>query len=115
SLAGVSMSPVFSADGRRVATADGSRTMLWDAETGTLLATLNGHQDRVVSAAFNSDGSRLMTASVDKTARVWRISNAWPYHDPAAATLVQRNFFELDVWIANRWRDVWRSFAGGGY
>ncbi|NIP93191.1 MAG: hypothetical protein GWO24_06940, partial [Akkermansiaceae bacterium] len=29
------------------------------------------HQDRVRSASFSPDGSRVLTASVDHTARVW--------------------------------------------
>jgi WD40 repeat protein len=33
--------------------------------------TLSGHTGGVWSAAYNSDGSRIVTASYDKTARVW--------------------------------------------
>ena len=36
-----------------------------------MLATLSGHGDRVITAAFSADGSRIVTASADKTARVW--------------------------------------------
>jgi WD40 repeat protein len=32
---------------------------------------LQGHQERVNSAAFSPDGTRIVTASFDKTARVW--------------------------------------------
>ena len=32
---------------------------------------LTGHQDRVISASFSPDGQRIVTASSDKTARVW--------------------------------------------
>ena len=35
------------------------------------IAVLKGHEDRVVSAAFSPDGTRVVTASGDKTARVW--------------------------------------------
>ena len=38
---------------------------------GTLLAILAGHTDRIVSAMFSSDGSRIVTASADHTARIW--------------------------------------------
>jgi WD40 repeat protein len=32
---------------------------------------LAGHEDSVLSAAFSPDGSRIVTASADKTARIW--------------------------------------------
>ena len=35
------------------------------------LAVLSGHGDRVYSAAFSPDGTRIVTASYDKTARIW--------------------------------------------
>ncbi|HEY5048551.1 MAG TPA: TIR domain-containing protein, partial [Rhizomicrobium sp.] len=35
------------------------------------LAVLRGHNHQVLSAAFSPDGSRIVTASRDKTARIW--------------------------------------------
>ncbi|MGB7100089.1 MAG: WD40 repeat domain-containing protein, partial [Xanthobacteraceae bacterium] len=40
-------------------------------KTGAALATLSGHADRVNVAAFSPDGSRVVTASSDNTARLW--------------------------------------------
>jgi Tol biopolymer transport system component len=37
----------------------------------TALATLTGHESGVFTAAFSPDGTRVVTASRDKTARVW--------------------------------------------
>lgn len=37
--------------------------------------TLNGHQSAVYTAAFSPDGKRIVTASWDKTARVWPVEN----------------------------------------
>ncbi|WP_211173468.1 WD40 repeat domain-containing protein [Brasilonema bromeliae] len=34
---------------------------------------LKGHQNSVNSAAFSPDGQRIVTASFDKTAKVWRV------------------------------------------
>jgi eukaryotic-like serine/threonine-protein kinase len=35
------------------------------------LAVLSGHDDQVISAAYSPDGTRIVTASFDKTARIW--------------------------------------------
>src|SRR5207249_3604363 len=43
----------------------------WDAVTGQLLHTLRGHTDPVTSATFSPDGTRILTASDDRTVRVW--------------------------------------------
>ena len=44
---------------------------MWDAATGAEVAVLKGHENWVSSAAFSPDGTRVVTASRDKTARVW--------------------------------------------
>jgi len=40
------------------------------------LMTLKGHQGAITAVRFSSDGKRLVTTSVDKTARVWDLENA---------------------------------------
>ncbi|MCE9519670.1 MAG: hypothetical protein K8R87_08980, partial [Verrucomicrobia bacterium] len=42
-----------------------------EAASGREIAVLRGHEQWVSSAAFNPDGTRVVTASWDKTARVW--------------------------------------------
>ena len=41
-----------------------------DAVTGKEITALRGHEDWVLSAAFSPDGSRIVTASRDNTARI---------------------------------------------
>jgi WD40 repeat protein len=46
---------------------------VWDAATGKALSEPMKHDDGVSSAQFSADGQRVVTASSDKTARVWDI------------------------------------------
>jgi WD40 repeat protein len=46
---------------------------VWNVATGKLLATLEGHTGSVQQAAFSADGQRIVTASGDKTARVYHV------------------------------------------
>jgi WD40 repeat protein len=53
-----------------VVTANADRTAkVWDARTGKLLATLDGHADELVDAKLGRDGTRIVTASRDGT--IW--------------------------------------------
>jgi WD40 repeat protein len=40
-------------------------------QTGALLLTLEGHDGEVSCCAFSPDGTRIVTGSTDKTARLW--------------------------------------------
>src|SRR5436305_779176 len=68
------MSVAFSHDGRRLASCSHDRTVrIWDAETGALQRTLDGHTDSVRSVAFYHDGRRLASCSHDRTVRIWDV------------------------------------------
>jgi WD40 repeat protein len=41
------------------------------ASASSALAVLRGHDDMVLGASFSPDGSRIVTASQDRTARIW--------------------------------------------
>ena len=86
----------FSGDGAKLATADSQGTIkIWNGQKLTAnyagmrpvreiqkyeqepaSLTLKGHQGAIRSLAFSSDGKRLVSTSVDRTARVWNLENA---------------------------------------
>jgi WD40 repeat protein/serine/threonine protein kinase len=76
----------FSPDGTRILTASTDHSAkLWDAvplsrwiaarmTTGKLMASFD-HQDEVNNAAFSPDGTRILTASSDHTAKLWDVAS----------------------------------------
>src|SRR6185503_2987239 len=45
----------------------------WDASTGQEILSLVGHHSAILTVAFSPDGTRIVTASRDGTARIWNI------------------------------------------
>src|SRR5262245_61373651 len=63
---------VSSPDGNLILTASTDHTIkLWDAATGTLVRTFEGHSDWVTSVAFSADGNRTLSGSHDGTIKLW--------------------------------------------
>ena len=63
---------VFDRQGKRVVTAStDSKVRIFDADSGKLIHTLEGHIDRVESASFDPEGRRIVSSSFDATVRVW--------------------------------------------
>jgi WD40 repeat protein len=62
----------FSADGSRVVTAtDRGTAFVIDPATLKLVVALVGHAGQVARVQFDREGKRVLTASWDKTARIW--------------------------------------------
>eukprot|EP00210_Caulerpa_lentillifera_P006800 g6499.t1 len=65
---------VVSPEAKIVATIDAEFSVrIWTMETGEQINVLEGHSDWVVALAFPGDGTRLLTASHDKTVRLWNL------------------------------------------
>jgi WD40 repeat protein/outer membrane protein OmpA-like peptidoglycan-associated protein len=70
-----------------------------------VLQTFRGHADEVVYAAFSTDESRVITASMDKTARVWDIKTG--------KQLVRLTGHTATVWSAQFSPDGTRAITAG--
>lgn len=68
----------FSADGKRLLSADADGTaIIWDvSDLATIfeLKRLQGHKDKILSAVFDRDGLRVATASYDQSVKLWTAS-----------------------------------------
>ena len=76
----------ISPDGTLVASADGDAeqprkkgtAFIWDATTGEVRATLNGHARGINCIVFSTDGKQVVTGGTDETVRVWETSTGKP-------------------------------------
>lgn len=66
----------FSPEGGVVASSSHDHDVyLWDAESGALIRTLRGHEDKVFALDFSPDGSRLASAGFGGEVRVWNVES----------------------------------------
>ncbi len=69
----------WSPDGMRIVTAgDSNAVHVWDARTGLVMLTYNGHTNVVRAVAWSPDGTHIVSASEDRTAHVWDAENGSP-------------------------------------
>lgn len=63
----------YSPDGNVIATAAGSQVTLRDGKSGQPTTAPLNHEGAVTAVSFSPDGRRLLTASLDGTARLWNV------------------------------------------
>lgn len=101
---------------------------IWDAETGALELTLEGHAKGVLALAFSPDGGTLVSGSYDDTARAWdtqtgeskltleeeRLNAVFSVAvSPDGATVATGSYHEIKLWDA-RTGALKRTLAADG-
>ena len=102
--------------GARIAAVSAGFVQLWDAarrEPGPRLE----HASWIVAAAFSPDGARLLTFSIDQSARLWDAATGSPAAPPLEhASPVESAAFSADgarlVTVADRAARVWDAATG---
>ncbi len=114
------------AEERLLTTFGGAAAYLWDLKAYDAMApaVLRGHTDVVKFAGFNVTGDRVVTASLDKTARVWDLSKGSQVHqlehddpvfsaafDPTGRWIITAAGDAAHIWDQSTGKRV-RSLAG---
>jgi len=65
----------FSPDGKKIVSGSPSDAIkVWNADSGTVLMSLKGHEEFLTGLAFTPDGNRIVSSSNDRTLRIWDAS-----------------------------------------
>ena len=108
----------FSPDGRLVASGDRAGAVrVWQVGSARPVALLRGHQRRVQTVRFSADGARLVTASQDGTAIVWRAAGWRPeltlrHGDQVTAASFSPDDRRVLTASADRTAVVWDAASG---
>jgi WD40 repeat protein len=68
---------------------------VWEAASGRELAALSGHSGEVMSAAFSTDGHRLVTVSTDQSVKLWDMELDFGTDNPARELLTLRGHTDV--------------------
>lgn len=87
----------FSPDAKTILTLGGNSPKIWDSTTGKERASLDGHIDVVMHAAYFPDGGKIVTAGSDWTARIWdaessvELARLFPFAPPVFASVLAQS------------------------
>ena len=65
----------FSPDGKTLLGVGDRSIYLWDVLSGKLMQRLQGHEASIEQAHFSADSQRVVSASRDRTARLWQVAS----------------------------------------
>ena len=87
----------FTPDGKSlgIGFSNGTLQQRWVSD-GTILRTFEGHQEKILSLAFSSDGNFLASGSTDETACLWRVTTGEQLHVLRHANVVRDVDFSQD-------------------
>ena len=54
---------------------DQKSVIVWDVASGGVLRELQSHTNGLTRVCFNGDASRILSGSLDTTARIWDVSS----------------------------------------
>ena len=93
------------------------RVLFWEAKRHLPVIPALAHQAVVVSAAFSPDGTRVVTASWDKTARVWdaatgKLITAFEHHDSVVSAAFSPDGTRVVTASEDKTARVWDPATG---
>jgi hypothetical protein len=80
SFGSAASSAAFSRDGSRIVSSDQDKLHLWDAVSGRLIRSFEGHAGDVGSIAISPDGARILSGSDDVTLKLWETASGELLH-----------------------------------
>ncbi|MEO7923340.1 MAG: caspase family protein [Chitinophagaceae bacterium] len=84
-------SVAFSPDSRKLILQTYNNPLICDTETGSVLATLKGHNSYIECVAFSGDGMKVATGSGDKTIKIWQAANGELIHTLSGHTATPKS------------------------
>ena len=66
----------YSPDGNNIVSSSDDYTIkIWDAKTGKLPKSLEGHTNNIISHCCTPDGNNIVSGSYDRTIKIWDIKS----------------------------------------